>query len=53
MLKGTNFNIVGSVLSVKASGSADYDQRIKEELNLPIGKSIAQLLDEEKTQSRK
>jgi len=44
------FELIDSVLTVKASGSINTD--IINDLELPIGKSIAQLLnDQEKNQN--
>lgn len=46
-------NIVNSVLSVKASG-IDLEQTIQQDILLPEGKSIAQLIyDQEKEQPQK
>lgn len=45
-MTNSNINIIDSILTVKASGidsSVDYD------LSLPQGKSIAQLLNDQKT----
>jgi len=49
-VKMTKFdlNLIDSVLDVKASGSQNND--ILNDLNLPQGKSIAQLLYEQKNQ---
>lgn len=43
-----DLNLVDSILDVKASGSQNND--ILNDLNLPQGKSIAQLLYEQKNQ---
>lgn len=38
-------NLIASILEVKASG---IDQQVSEDLQLPDGKSIAELLDDQK-----
>lgn len=42
-----DLNLINSVLNIKASGSIDQDAL--DDLNLPEGKSIAQLLYEKET----
>jgi len=42
-----DFNLIDSVLTVKASGSISD---ISNDLDLPEGKSIAELLNDQKTQ---
>lgn len=48
-MHNTNENIINldSILEIKASGSLD----ISNDLNMPEGKSIAELLQDEKTQT--
>lgn len=41
-----NFNLVDSILTVKTTGSLSED--IINDLNMPTGKSIAELLDDQK-----
>lgn len=47
-----SFNIVSSTLSVQCSGTELNDQ-IQQDLELPIGKSIAELLYEQKEKEQK
>jgi hypothetical protein len=44
-MKNDEFNLIDSVLIVKASGSLSED--IQEELKLPEGKTIASLINEQ------